>query len=205
GFGGAVQRVDYFADYAHFQTDNSVPNNAYRNNTFATRVGAMLGSNINLSGTIRWIDTSYGLPNAIDYYDIPDDSSQRRRTAYGSIAAQSQIGSRLQSTVRFGVSDQTYHAVNPTPTGTRSDPSQFANFLGNTVTISGANGYSVTGRAILDFGGDYPSPFDSTGNRKLISGEISYHAASTFHLAGGAPLENADMTSTFRGETASTH
>ena len=37
--GGAVQRLDYFADLSHFGTDNSTPNNAYHNTTFAGRFG----------------------------------------------------------------------------------------------------------------------------------------------------------------------
>ena len=37
--GGAVERFDYFAGFSHFTTDNNVPNNAYRNNTFAGRFG----------------------------------------------------------------------------------------------------------------------------------------------------------------------
>ena len=195
--GGAVQRFDYFADYSHLQTDNSVPNNAYRNNTFASRFGVMLGANTDLSGTVRWIDTRYGNPNAINYYGIADDSFQTRRSTYASVAAQSQITSRWQSTVRFGVADQVYHNENPTPTGTRSDPSAFANFLGNVVTITGANGYSVTGRAILDFGGAYPSLFDSTVTRRLLFGQTSYHVGSALDLSGGARLENEHGTSKF--------
>src|SRR5262249_47362487 len=147
-------RFDYFTDYSHLQTDNRVPNNAYRNDTFATRVGVLLGSNTDVSGTVRWMDTRYENPNAFDFYGIADDSFQTRRTAYSSIAARSQINSRWQSNVRFGVADQKYHFENPTPTGVRA---AFDNFLGNVVTITGANGYSVTGRAILDFGGAYPS------------------------------------------------
>ena len=33
--------------------------------------------------------------------------------------------------MRFSVVDQDYHYVNPSPTGERSDPSPFANYLGN--------------------------------------------------------------------------
>ena len=101
--GGAVDRFDYFAGVSHLHTDNSVPNNAYRNNTLASRFGVMLGTNTDLSGTVRWIDSKYGSPNAIDFFGIADDSSQTRRTTYTSVSAQSQISSRWQSTVRFGV------------------------------------------------------------------------------------------------------
>jgi iron complex outermembrane receptor protein/vitamin B12 transporter len=202
--GGAVRRFDYFADYSHLQTDNSVPNNAYRNDTFVTRFGAMLGANTDLSGTVRWIDTKHGNPNAISYFLIPDDSFQTRRSTYASVAAQSQITNRWQSTVRFGVADQVYHNENPTPTGTRSDPSAFANFLGNVVTITGANGYSVTGRAILDFSGPYPSLFDSSVTRRLLFGQTSYHVGSALDISGGARLENGHGTSKFGSLTETT-
>jgi len=202
--GGAVRRFDYFAGVSHLQTDNSVPNNAYRNNTLATRFGVMLGTNTDLSGTVRWIDSKYGAPNAIDFFGIADDSSQTRRTIYTSVSAQSQISSRWQSTVRFGVADQAYHNVNPAPTGTPSDKSAFANFLGNTVTINGANGYSVTGRAILDFSGTYPSAFDSSVNRRVLFGQTSYHAGSALDLSGGARVENEHGTSVFNGAPTET-
>lgn len=204
GMGGAVQRFDYFADYSHLQTDNDIPNNAYRNHTFATRLGARIASNTDLSGTVRWIDTKYGSPNAIHFFAIPDDSFQTRQTVYSSVAAQSQLTSRWQSTIRLGVTDQDYTSTNPTPTGTRSDPSRFANFLGNTVTITGANGLSVTGRAILDFSGTYPSIFKSSVNRRTLHGDTSYHVAQSFDLAGGARVEMEKGNSNFNGSLTKT-
>jgi vitamin B12 transporter len=202
--GGAVRRFDYFAGLSHLQTDNSVPNNAYRNTTLASRLGVMLGTNTDLSGTVRWIDSTYGSPNAIDFFGIPDDSLQARRTTYASVSAQSQISSRWQSTLRFGVTDQSFHTENPAPTGTPSDTSALANFLGNPVTINGANGYSVTGRAILDFSGTYPSVFGSSVNRRLLFGQTSYHAGSALDLSGGARAENEHGTSAFNGALAET-
>jgi vitamin B12 transporter len=194
--GGAVERFDYFADYSHLQTDNSVPNNAYRNNTFASRFGVRLGQATDLSGTLRWIDTRYGSPNAIDFYGIADDSVQTRGSMYSSITARSQITNRWQSTISFGVADQTYRFVNPSPTGQPFDPFGFGpNYLGNTVTINGANGYSVTGRAILDFSGPYPSVFDSSVTRRLLSGETDVRVASSLDVAGGVRVENEHGTS----------
>src|SRR6185503_6574093 len=134
--GGAVKRFDYFAAFSHLQTENNVPNNDYRNNTFATRLGVVAGSSTTLSGTVRRIGSSLGSPNAFSYYGIADDSSQERTTTYTSIAAQSLWSPRWTSTLRFSVVDQDYHYVNPSPTGERSDPSPFANYLGDPVTIS---------------------------------------------------------------------
>lgn len=202
---GAVTRFDYFAEFSHLQTDNRVPNNTYRNNTFASRFGAMLGTTTSLSGTVRHLDTAFGSPNAFDYFGVADDSSQTRTATYASVAAQSQLSPRLTSTVRFSVADQHDHYVNPSPTGQRSDPSPFANYLGNVTTITGANGYSVTGRAILDFGGTYPSAFDSSVSRRLLYGEVGARITPAFDLAGGVRLENEHGASGAASKTARTN
>jgi vitamin B12 transporter len=188
--GGAVKRFDYFGAFSHLQTDNSVPNSAYRNNTFATRLGVMLGTTTNLSGTVRHIASDTGSPNAYDYYGIADDSSLDRAATYASLAAQSIWSSRWTSTVRFSVADQDYHFVNRSPTGLRSDPSSFANFLGNPVTITGAGGKTVSGRAILDYSDTYPSVFDSSVTRRLLSGDTVFRVSSAFDVAGGVRVEN---------------
>ena len=56
---------------------------------------------------------------------LADDSTQDSDLLYTSIAADSQITDRWQSTIRFGTSGQTTHYVNPTPTGTPFDPFGF--------------------------------------------------------------------------------
>jgi iron complex outermembrane receptor protein/vitamin B12 transporter len=193
--GGGITRFDYFAAFSHLQTDNRVANNAYRNNTFASRAGAMLGTTTRASATLRHIDSTFGSPNATGYYGISDDSSQGKTATYASVAAESQLSSRWTSTVRFSVADQTFHYLNPSPTGLRSDPSAFANYLGNLTTISGGNGYSVTGRAILDYGGTYPSTFDSDVTRRLLYGETIVRVAPALEVAGGVRLENEHGTS----------
>lgn len=194
--GGAVKRFDYFVGYSHLQTDNSVPNNAYKNNTASLRVGVLAGGRTNLTGTVRYIDTGYGSPNAINFYGVADDSSQTRQSTTAAFAAQSQITSRWQSTLRVAIADQSYHYVNPAPTGQAFDPFGFgANYLGNTVTIAGNNGSSVTGRAILDYGGTFPSVFDSTVTRRLFYGQTDYHVAPALDLAGGVRVESEHGTS----------
>ena len=155
--GGAYKRVDYFSEYSYFTTDNDVPNNGYRNHTSATRVGLALGGSTDLSGTFRHIDGKTGSPNGFSLYGVSDDASSGSQLTYASLAARSQWTDRWQSTVRFGSTDRTSSYVNPTPTGEAFDPFGFgANYLGNQVTITGANGYSATGHAILDFGGHLP-------------------------------------------------
>ncbi len=190
--GGAVRRFDYFSSYSYFTTDNSVPNNQYENRTYAGRFGLALGRGTDLSGTLRRIDTDSGSPNGHTLFGISDDSQSDNSITYSSIAAQSQWTDRWQSTVRFGVVDQTYRSINPTPTGTPFDPFGFgAQYLGNRVTLTGANGYSVTGQGILDYVfGPYPSTFDSRTTRKALFGQTTYRVASDFHISGGVRYDH---------------
>jgi iron complex outermembrane receptor protein/vitamin B12 transporter len=191
--GGAVKRLDYFSEYARFDTDNSTPNNGYRNGTYAGRFGIALGRGTDLSGTVRREDTRFGSPNAFDLFGIADDSVQDKTTNYLGINAESQHTDRWQSTIRFGNTDFRSTFTNPTPTGEAFDPFGFgANYLGNTRTLTGANGYSVTGRAILDFGGDYPSVFQSRTRRRALFADTTYHVGRDFDLSGGGRIEREE-------------
>jgi iron complex outermembrane receptor protein/vitamin B12 transporter len=202
-FGGAVQRFDYFSEYAYFRTDNDTPNNSYKNGTYAGRFSVMLGSNTDFSGTIRRGDSTYGSPNGFTLYQIADDSTQKGDFTNVGVTARTQINTRWQTSVRFASTVQNAHFDNPTPTGTPFDPFGFgANYLGRTVTLRAANGYSVTGRAILDFGGDYPSLFDSHTTRNLFMGTASVQVVPGLDVSGGARLESESGFTQSGGATA---
>lgn len=187
---GAVRRVDYFSEYSYFTTDNKVPNNRYQNNTYAGRFGLMVGRGTDISATLRHIDGSTGSPNAFALYAVADDSRSEAQLTYGSLTAQSQWTDRWQSTVRYGSIGQTTHYLNPSPSGEAFDPFGFgANYLGRNVAISGANGYTVSGRAILDYGGTYPQPFDAKTTRRTLFGQSTVRVAGDLHLSAGARFE----------------
>lgn len=189
-FGGVANRFNYFSSYSRFDTDNDVPNNAYQNGTYAGRFGAAIAGNTDFSASIRRIDSDYESSNAILHYGIADDASQDKEQTYVTAAARTQWTNRWQSTLRFGWTDERSAYINPTPTGTPFDPFGFgANYLGETVTIRGANGHSVTGRAILDFGGAYPSTFDTRTDRRLIAGDTTFYAHEMFSVSAGARFE----------------
>ena len=188
--GGAVRRYDYFSQYSYFTTDNKTPNSGYTRSTYAGRFGVAVGAGTNVSGTLRWLDGEFGSANAFSLYQIADDSTSESDQLSATITADSQHNDRWQSTVRFGSSGQTTHYINPTPTGTPFDPFGFgANYLGNTVTLTGANGATVTGRAILDFGGTYPSTFEGRTTRRALSGETTYQVRPELAISGGARWE----------------
>jgi iron complex outermembrane receptor protein/vitamin B12 transporter len=175
GFGGAVKRFDYFSQYAYFTTDNHTPNSGYHRGTYAGRFGVALGGGTNVTGTLRRADGTFGSANAFDLYRVPDDSTSDTELTYATVEADSQITNRWQSSVRFGSAVQRLTIVDPSPSGEPFDPFGFgASYLGNTVTLRGANGETVSGRAILDFSGVYPSNFYSRTTRRMLSGQTMY-------------------------------
>jgi vitamin B12 transporter len=195
--GGVVRRFDYFSDFSHFDTDNEAANNHFRNDTYAGRFGVALGRATDVSGTVRLMSTKYGVPNAVESYGIADDSRQTTDQAFVSVNADSQLTDRWSTTVRFGWMDRDYYNVNPTPTGTPVG----GNYLGNLVTITGGNGYSATGRAILDFGGAYPSPFESGATRKTLLGQTTLHVSPALDVSAGARFESEEGFSYFTART----
>ena len=192
-FGGAIQRFDYFSQYAYSTTDNSTPNSGFHNGTYAGRFGVVLGDRTNLSGTIRRLDTEFGSANGFDLFLIADDAVATAEQTYVSVSADSQLTDRWQTTVRFGATDQTRGFMNPSPTGEAFDPFGFgANYLGRTVTLRGADGATVTGQAILDFGGTYPSVFDSRTTRRAVSGQTTFQATPEFAVSAGGRFEREE-------------
>ena len=200
--GGVVQRVDYFSDVSHLGTDNEVPNNQYRIKTYAGRFGLAVGHNTDINASVRWIDRYWGSPNGISLFGIPDDAYQTNRLHFIGLGSQTQITDKWQASVRVGLSDQAAHYVNPTLTGQNS----FGTGFGNTVTLTGANGYSVTGQGVLDFG-----PYDSQTRsaRQGIYAQTTYQLNSSLSVSGGGDYEreqaftdpNADPTTTRHNST----
>jgi vitamin B12 transporter len=182
GAGGTVQRFDYFSEFAHLGTDNDLQNNAYKTKTYAGRFGAALGHSTDISGTARWIDRRYESPNAFNFYGTPDDSFQTFTVKLYGVSAQSQFSDKWQTTLRFGSFDQRSHSENPTLSGTPINGVGY----GDVVTITGANGYAVTGKAALDFG---PFTSDSRSARQGFYGQTSYQVASDLNIAGGLNFE----------------
>jgi iron complex outermembrane receptor protein/vitamin B12 transporter len=200
GIGGAVKRFDYYSMYSRFHTDNDVPSNAYRNGTYAGRFGVAVRAGTDLSGTVRRTDTRFESPNAIALYGIPDDSVQNADFTYASVSARSQMTDVWQAALRFGALDQSLRHVNPAPTG---EP-VFGNYVGRHLTVRGANGHTVTGRAILDFFGTYPSEFERKTTRVALAGDTTYQVTPRWSISGGGRFDREQGYDDPDGDPAAT-
>ena len=185
--GGAIRRFDYFSTLAHFNSDNNVPNNAYRNTTYAGRFGAAVGAGTDISASIRAVDSKYESPNGILLFGIADDAVQDKEQKYFTLSGRSQWTDRWQSTVRFGWTDEQFTFVDPAPTG---EPGPFGGTLGDVVTLTGAHGFTVTGRAILEFGNEFPDIFEKRTQRRFLSGDTTAQVASWLAVSGGGRFEH---------------
>jgi iron complex outermembrane receptor protein/vitamin B12 transporter len=114
-----------------------------------------------------------------------------------SATVQNQTTSRWHNLFRFafGQFDLTY--LNPSPTG-QLDPYGFGNYLGNVVTIRGANGFSVTGQAILDYAGSYPQVTQDFEARRSAYAQSDYRFFGDWTSTFGFRYEHEDGSSLTR-------
>jgi vitamin B12 transporter len=189
--GGAYKRFDYFSQYSYYTTDNDIPNNGYRNGTYAGRFGVAVGNGTKVYGTVRYLDGRHGSANGFDLYQLADDSVSDAEQLFVSLAADAQISRRVQTTVRFGLTNQDRLYTNPSPTGEPFDPFGFGeNYLGRTVTLEGAGGRTVTGQGILDYGGVYPQAFPGRTSRNSLVGQVTFQATPSLAVSSGGRFEH---------------
>jgi vitamin B12 transporter len=169
--GGVVHQFDYFGDFSRFQTTGSYPNDYFHNSTFAGNVGYQLNSTTQIRATLHYSAARAGAPNAIDLFGVSDDSFQWNQNVYGGVSIQNQTTSKWHNSAQFSFAQFGLLFDTIQPTGELVN----GNYLGNVVTITGANGYSVTGQAILDYGGTYPMIYPDYEARRSIYAQSDYN------------------------------
>jgi vitamin B12 transporter len=201
--GGIFRQFDYFSEFGRYDGGNTSANPHFHNATFAGNFGWTPGASTSLRLTVRRVAAKVDVPNAIDFFGIPDDSFQTEDNTYIGATLQNQTTSHWHNLLRYGATRQDSEFINPSPTGI-PDPVT-GNFLGKTVTIHGANGFSTTGQAILDFAGTYPQKFFILNNSDLLTFQSDYafgtrfEALFAFHYEnerGPAPAERTNFSYT---------
>jgi vitamin B12 transporter len=188
---GAFHQFDYFSLFSRFDTQGSYPNDFFHNATYVGNFGWKPTARTDLRVTYRRNWTDLGLPNGLLLYGIPDDSLQKNQNTYLSATLQDQTTSRWHNLFRFAYGQFETEDDNPSPTGTL-DPYGFGNYLGNVVTIKGANAYSVTGQAILDFAGTYPQAFTDYEARRSAYAQSDYQVFKEWTVTFGFRYEHED-------------
>lgn len=178
--GGADKNFDYHSEFSRFDTRGNYPNDFFHNATVSANLGWNPAPTTGFRATVRHTTTDLGAPNAHDFYGISDLATQRNENTYAGFTAQQQTTSRWHSSAQFAFSQYNELFADPAPAGQPvPDPYYYGygtgyNYLGNAVTIKGANGYSVTGQAILDYDGVYPAAYPYYEARRSAYAETDY-------------------------------
>ena len=175
---GTRRRADYFAAYSRFDTSNALKLDEYHSSTAAANLGYNFTANTALRFTLRNADSAGGLPNAHDFYEVPEDGKQSDQDLYSGATLENRTVSGWHNLVRYGIARKREQAryfgnsgtlltfPNPFP-----PPATYSEYFGDPVLIRGANGYTTSGQA---------SFFSSDRNQDSNRDELYYQSDYTF-------------------------
>lgn len=175
---GAHNKLDYLAAFSWLQTGNALPMNQYHVATTSANLGWQPSGSTQIRATLHYGVEATGVPGAWEFYHISDDRKEGNQDLYGGVSLENQttasFHNRLQAalTHKREQSRQWYPAGVCTPSDScDGDANSYSggNYYGLPVTIQGANGYSVTGPALMNYsaawGSVYPNRLDLISNR----------------------------------------
>ncbi|MDR3799908.1 MAG: TonB-dependent receptor [Terracidiphilus sp.] len=187
---GAHTKLDYLGAFSWLQTANDLPNDEYHVATAAANLGWALNSNTQIRATLHYGVDAVGNPNAWDFYHVADNATEKDQDILFAGSIGNQTTASLHNTVRYGLTRKREQISLWNTSGNHENYVDYCfgpGTLGNTVTISGANGYSATGQAVLDcstFRAQYVNNRDQAG----YQGDITI----TPHLSGLAGFQYED-------------
>jgi vitamin B12 transporter len=187
---GAHKKLDYLGAFSWLQSANDLPHDEYHVATTAANVGWALNSNTQIRATLHYGVDGVGTPNAWDFYHVADDATEKDQDIFFAGSISNQTTASLHNVVRYGLTRKREQISLWSQSGNRESYTDYCfgpGTLGNTVTITGANGYSATGQAVLDcntFRAQYVNNRDQAG----YQGDITI----TPHLSGLAGFQYED-------------
>ena len=177
---GARGRYDYLGDYSWFQTSNSLPRDQFHQSTAAANLGWQPVGSTQIRAVAHYNIDATGVPNAWDFYRVADDVTEKDQDLYLSASLDNQTTAGFHNSFRYGLTRKREQAHHWNQQGSTFDA--YGDSYGNPVTITGANGYSTTGQALLDYAGVYPNTYQIVSNRDqyIYQGDFTW----TPHLTG---------------------
>lgn len=178
---GARNKLDYLGAFSWLQTSNALPNDEHHMASSAGNFGWQLNGNTQLRGTVHYNVAATGTPNAWDFYHVADQGTQKDQDLYLSASIDNQTTPKFHNTVRYGLTRKREQSALWQMNGCGSYDA-YGDSLGCFVTITGANGASATGQAVLDYAQAYPYRYQLVSNRDQLVYQGDYRF--TPHLSG---------------------
>jgi vitamin B12 transporter len=198
--GMGYRQFDLYSAFARIDTDNSIPNSEFHNATYAGNFGWAPNSTNDLRFTMRHIIVSGGQPNAIALYGFPDDGQEKEQDNYYGAAWNGQTTNKWHNQIRYGGLRLNSEFNQFGATGIFNPAIGY--WLGAPLTISGANGYSVTGQAIFQYSNQF-SQYLSPSNRDFVYGQTDYSITPHFLALGAFKFEHEHGSAGYTGSTPS--
>lgn len=198
--GVGYRHFDLYSAFARMDTDNSLPNSEFHNATYAGNFGWDPNSKNDLRFTVRHIAVSGGQPNAIALYGIADEGQQKEQDNYYGATWNNQTTDKWHNVLRYGGLRQNSEFNEFGATGIY-DPA-IGYWLGAPVTITGANGYSVSGQAIFQYS-DQPSQYLSSSRRDFAYVQSDYSVTPHLLALGAFKFERESGAAGDAGSTPS--
>ncbi|MGA2851213.1 MAG: TonB-dependent receptor plug domain-containing protein [Terracidiphilus sp.] len=190
---GAHNKLDYLGAFSWFQTVNDLPNDEYHVATLAGNVGWAPSGTTQIRGTVHYGVDATGVPNAWDFYHVADQATEKDQNIFASGSIDNQTTASFHQSVRYGLTRkrEQYNLWQQSGDGTFD---AYGDSFGAPVTITGANGYQVSGQALLDYASyaspPYPEGHQLVSNRDQLIYEGDY--SFTPHVTGMAGFHYED-------------
>jgi iron complex outermembrane receptor protein/vitamin B12 transporter len=186
---GAHNKIDYLGAFSWLQTSNDLPNDEFHVATAAANLGWQPSGNTQIRATLHYGVDATGVPNAWDFYHVADHATEKDQNLFFSGSIDNQTTPDFHQSVRYGMARkrEQYRLWSQSGSGVFD---AYGDSYGDPVTIVGANGYLVTGPALLDFAGTYPQGNQIVSDRDQILYQADY--SFTPHITATAGFHYED-------------
>lgn len=184
--GGTHGRLDYYGGFSDFQTQNSIPADEAHNIATVANLGYAWSANTGLRVTLHNNDNATDLPGTYAFWGIPNDGKEADQNIYLAASLDHTFSDRWHGLLRYGLARKREESKQWYPAGNLIG----GNYYGNTTTITGANGYSATGQAIMNYAGIYPATINIVNNRDNLYAQTSYDLTPHFSAVAGFRYED---------------
>ncbi len=178
--GGTFGRLDYYGAFSRFDTSNAVPNDRFHASTSAANLGYDFNGNTQVRFTIRNAVSASGVPGPYDFQGgIASDAKQGDQDLYSGVTVENTYKGDWHNLVRYGIARKREQEDEFQAVGNylANDPGNYGpGYVGNVVTIRGANGYTATGQVQLYTGNNA----DQDSNRDQLYYQSDYKASPHF-------------------------
>jgi iron complex outermembrane receptor protein/vitamin B12 transporter len=198
---GAHNKLDYLGAFSWLQTANDLPMDEYHVATTAANLGWQPNGATQIRATLHYGVDATGVPNTWDFYHVADLATQKDQDLFLSASVDNQTTVDFHNSLRYGATRkrEQYNLWAQRGSGFFD---AYGDSLGDLVTITGANGSSATGRAVLDYAQTYPYGYQLVSNRDQLVYQGDYRftphlsALVGFHFEDERGVENVPSYST---------